>query len=289
MSYLDDGGKVIDTMFGLPDKVGFQGAYDSMKPSYRDRESREMAFPAQYMFKNVPDLGELADPIAYAVEQMDKYNIEKGMLPINTFSPLNEQARDRFPDRFIWDIPIDPNYGMDEVRRIRKLVKEYDVRAVSFFPSGSYPQVAINAKEMYVIYAECIDLDLPIFCNAGVPGPRFPMAPQRTELIDEVCYFFPELKFVMRHGSEPWEDLAVKLMLKWPNLYYSPSAFAPKHYPKAIIDFANTRGADKIMFAGYWPMGLAIERIFAELRQLPFRDHVWPKFLYENAKKLLKL
>ena len=289
MSYLDEGGKVIDTMFGLPDKVGFQGAYDAMKPSYRDRESRDMAFPAQYMFKNVPNFGELADPVAYAVEQMDIYNIEKGMLPINLFSPLNEQARDRFPDRFIWDIPIDPNYGMDEVRRIRKLVKEYDVRAVSFFPSGSYPQVAINSREMYVIYAACIDLDLPVFVNAGVPGPRFPMAPQRTELIDEVCYFFPDLKFVMRHGSEPWEELAVKLMLKWPNLYYSPSAFAPKHYPKAIIDFANTRGADKIMFAGYWPMGLAIDRIFAELRQLPLRDHVWPKFLYENASKLLKL
>ena len=43
MSYLDDGGKVIDTMFGLPDKVGFQGAYDSMKLSYRDRESRDGA------------------------------------------------------------------------------------------------------------------------------------------------------------------------------------------------------------------------------------------------------
>ncbi len=35
----------------------------------------------------------------------------------------------------------------------------------------------------------------------------------------------------------------VKLMLKWPNLYYSTSAFAPKHYPKAIIDYANSRGA----------------------------------------------
>ena len=45
MSYLDEGGKVIDTMFGLPDKVGFQGAYDAMKPSYRDRESREMGEP----------------------------------------------------------------------------------------------------------------------------------------------------------------------------------------------------------------------------------------------------
>lgn len=59
-----------------------------------------------------------------------------------------------------------------------------------------------------------------------------------------VCWFFPEFKVVMRHGAEPWTDLAVKLMLKWPNLFYSTSAFAPKYYPKAIIDYANTRGAD---------------------------------------------
>ena len=56
--------------------------------------------------------------------------------------------------------------------------------------------------------------------TAGVPGPRVPMADQKVELIDEVCWFFPELKFVMRHGAEPWEALAVKLMLKWPGLHY---------------------------------------------------------------------
>jgi predicted TIM-barrel fold metal-dependent hydrolase len=289
MSYLDEGGKVIDTMFGLPDKKGFRGAYEALKVGYRDRESREFAFPAEYMFKDVPNIENIADPVAYTVEQMNKYNIERGVIPINTFSDLHEQARDRFPDRFVFDIPIDPNFGMDEVRRIRQLTKEFDVRAVSFFPSGSYPQVAINDKQMYVFYAACIDLDLPILVNAGVPGPRFPMAPQMVERIDEVCWFFPELKFVMRHGAEPWEALAAKLMLKYPNLYYSTSAFAPKHYPKAIIQFANTRGADKIMFAGYFPMGLSLERIFSELRDVPFKDNVWPKFLYENAKRVFRL
>jgi hypothetical protein len=67
------------------------------------------------------------------------------------------------------------------------------------------------------------------------------------------------------------------------------SAFAPKYYPKAIIDYANTRGADKVMYAGYFPMGLSLERIFTELPQVPFRDHVWPKFLRENAMRVLKL
>ena len=43
---------------------------------------------------------------------------------------------------------------------------------------------------------------------------------QKVEYIDEVMYDFPELVFVTRHGCEPWEDLAVKLMLKWPGLHY---------------------------------------------------------------------
>ena len=30
-------------------------------------------------------------------------------------------------------------------------------------------------------------------------------------------------------------------------------------------------------------------RIFDEMDRVPFKDHVWPKFLYDNAAKLLKL
>ena len=104
-----------------------------------------------------------------------------------------------------------------------------------------------------------------------------------------MCWFFPELKVVMRHGAEPWDALAVKLMLKWPNLYYSTSAFAPRYYPQTIIDYANTRGADKVMYAGYFPMGLSLERIFSELPNVPFKDDVWPKFLRENAVRVFGL
>jgi predicted TIM-barrel fold metal-dependent hydrolase len=78
-------------------------------------------------------------------------------------------------------------------------------------------------------------------------------------------------------------------MLKWPNLYYSTSAFAPKHYPQAIIDYANTRGADKIIYAGYFAVGLTYERIWSDMPNVPFKDEVWPKFLRENAVKLLGL
>jgi len=36
-------------------------------------------------------------------------------------------------------------------------------------------------------------------------------------------------------------------------------------------------------------MGLSLDKIFSEMDNVPFRDEVWPKFLGENARKLLKL
>ena len=107
--------------------------------------------------------------------------------------------------------------------------------------------------------------------------------------LDEVCYDFPELVLVTRHGGEPWQALLVKLMLKWPGLHYSTSAFAPKHFPREIIDYANTRGADKIIYAGYFPMGLSLDRIFNDMPKVAFKDEVWPKFLHDNAARVLKV
>jgi predicted TIM-barrel fold metal-dependent hydrolase len=178
---------------------------------------------------------------------------------------------------------------MDAVRSIAKHFETWNIRAVSMFPAGTFPQVAINDKKMYPIYAKCVELGLPVFVCAGVPGPRLKFAPQRVELIDEVCYDFPDLVFVTRHGCDPWTDLAVKLMLKWPNLHYSTSAWAPRYYPKPIIDFANTRGADKVIYAGYFPMGLSLERIMTEMPDVGFKDEVWPKFLRHNAERVLGL
>ena len=118
--------------------------------------------------------------------------------------------------------------------------------------------------------------------------PRVPFEAQHVKLIDDVkCNDFPDLRFVTRHGCEPWEELAVKLTLKWPNLFYSTSAFAPKYYPKSIIDYANTRGAEKVLYAGYFPMGIHIDTIFEQLPNVPFRDHVWSQFLRENAMRVL--
>ena len=278
---------VIDTMIGFPHEGSAQ--YDFIRKQTKDRESKEsFEFPVEYMFKDVPKGLPTDDPVSLVLQQMDRFGIEKAMIGVSEDSAA--LALKTFPDRFIPSGAIaDPNDVMGSVNAIRRDYEQYGIRATSVFPAGTFPQVPIDDPKMYPIYATCVDLGIPIFVCAGVPGPRVPFAPQEVSRIDVVMFDFPELVFVTRHGCEPWEDLAVKLMLKWPNLYYSTSAFAPKYYPKAIIDYANTRGADKVLYAGYFPMGLSLERIFTELPNVALKDDVWPKFLYGNAARILGL
>lgn len=279
---------VIDLMLAIPgdDSSTF---YDWIKPLLMDRESHDLfSMPAQYMFKDIPDTSNKGDAIAYTLAQMDKHGIERAMIGLG-FSDLQEQALREHPDRFFASYEANPNRGMDEVRKIVAMHEEFDIKAVTAAPAMICPPVPVNDKKWYPIYAKLVELDIPFCPCMGVPGPRVPFGPQKVELLDEVLWFFPELRVVTRHGCEPWTDVAWKMMLKYPNLYYMTSAFAPKHYPPDIIDFANKRGSGQVMYAGYFPMGLSLDRIFSEMPDVPFRDEVWPKFLRENAIKVFKL
>ncbi|XOV89095.1 MAG: amidohydrolase family protein [Pseudomonadota bacterium] len=277
---------IIDTMIGFPAEDF--AMYDFIREQLKD-SSAKFDFPVEYMFKQVPKAlyGSTKDPVSLTLNEMDKYGIEMGLIGVG--GEVSRKALKQHPDRFIPQGSVDPNRGMEGVRDMVRQYEEFGVRSFGAFNAGYNPQVGISDARMYPIYAKCVELDLPIFSCAGVPGPRFPLWPQKVELIDQVMYDFPELVFVTRHGCEPWEDLAIKLMLKWPNLYYSTTAFAPKHYPEAIVKYANTRGADKIIYGGYFPMGLSLERIMSDMASLPLKDEVWPRFLRDNARKVLKL
>ena len=276
---------IVDTMIGFPANDFSQ--YDFIRKQLKDG-STDLDFPVEYMFKNVPkELYGNKDPISVTLHEMDRFGVEIGL--IGAGGDVSRKALQTYPDRFVAQGGVDPNKGKDGIRSMVRQYEEFGVCSFGAFNSGFDPQVGIDDELMYPIYDKCVELDVPIFSCAGVPGPRLPMWPQHVERIDKVMYDFPELVFVTRHGCEPWVDLAVKLMLKWPNLYYSTSAFAPKYYPKEIIDYANTRGADKVIYAGYFPIGLSLERIMKDMQNVTFKDEVWPKFLRENARKVLKI
>jgi predicted TIM-barrel fold metal-dependent hydrolase len=280
---------IVDTMIGFAEDPA--QLYAKLRAALRDQESQGFEMPAQYMFKDVPNkaVDPGADPVALTLHEMDRFGVDVGLISLSSNQEVASRAITQHPERFVASWTVDPNEGMAGVRKLVEAHERWGVRAVATYPHMVQPQVAIDAPLAYVVYGKCVELGLPVFVTAGIAGPRVPSMCQHVERIDQVMYDFPDLVFVMRHGAEPWVDLAVKLMLKWPNLHYSTTAFAPRYYPPAIVEYANTRGADKVLYGGYFPAGLTLDRIMGELPDVPFRDEVWPKFLGDNARRILGL
>jgi predicted TIM-barrel fold metal-dependent hydrolase len=253
-------------------------AAERTRPEYLKTVARDYFRREEEIFRGTP-LDEM-------VALMEAEGIEKGLLTIDASDPgrYAEMAA-KYPGRFLLSAVIDPAQGMEAVRTIERLIREYDVRLIRMIPFLiNRPP---NDKVYYPVYAKCIELGVPVSVNTGIPGPPMPAEPQRPLHLDEVCLFFPELTLFMAHGADPWWGEAIRLLLKYPNLYMMTSAYLPKYLPEELIHFMNTRGQDKVLFATDFPF-LPFDRAVGTARELPFREGVLEKYLRENALNLFR-
>ena len=105
---------VVDLMIAFPPT---QRSVDdfSFRPLLKDEGSAGMQFPAEYMFKHLPDnISEEQDPVEATLAEMDKYGVAIGLVGIG--SEAAERAIREHPDRFAASIHIDPNKITPTVR-----------------------------------------------------------------------------------------------------------------------------------------------------------------------------
>lgn len=240
------------------------------------------------LFKGLKERRERGTTLPQLIDEMDAAGVERAVLCAGYGGrdnlPWMTDAIARYPDRFTGSLVTDPREGMAAVQQLEDAVKDSGVRMARVLALET--QLPYDHATYYPIYAKCAELGIPVGVNVGIPGPRVPGRHQHPMSLDEVCYFFPELTVVMSHGGDPWTDMCVKLMSKWPNLYYMSSAYSPKYLPEPIIDYANRRGADKVMWASDYPI-LDFERCRKEILDLDFRDEERRhKFAYDNARKM---
>lgn len=247
------------------------------RPEWLERVAAEYFKRADVMFED--------DQLDDLVATMDRLGVERAIVSTQAAAPKAHAlsfpaAR---PDRFALSASVDPRRGMPALRELEAIVRNEPVVLARAFPFMT--GLAPNDRAYYPLYAKCIELDLPISINTGIPGPPAPGMVQHPMHLDDVCLFFPELKLVMAHGADPWWREAFRLMLKYPNLHLMTSAFAPKYFPPELLQFMNTRGKDRILFASDHPV-LSMERCVTEAWALDLRDGVLDKFLYANAARL---
>ncbi len=264
--------RAIDCWLNVP--VGFA----SYRPEFLVRVARDY-------FKREQEIFEPA-PLPDLLRQMEESGVERAIITMDASNPEPfDEIVQAFPGKFLCSAVVDPTHGMETLRLIERLATKHALGLVRIVPFlVNRPP---NDKSYYPVYAKCIELGLPISINTGIPGPPMPAEPQRPLYLDEVCLFFPELTVVMAHGADPWWGEAIRLLLKYPNLYMMTSAYAPKYLPAELIQFMNTRGTQKVLFASDHPV-LSFERCLREAEALPFREGVLEQYLRGNALRVFR-
>jgi len=253
------------------------GMGSAERPAYLVRVAEDYFKRTEQIFRDIS--------VSEMLETMDRLGVEKSILSLRAETPSAQVLAfcEAHPERFVLAAYVDPRRGMPALRELEGLCRNQPVvvaRAVPFMIN-----LPPDDRAYYPLYAKCIELELPISVNTGIPGPPAPGRCQDPIYLDEVCLFFPELKLVMAHGADPWWAVAIRLMLKYANLYLMTSAYAPRFFPPELIHFMNTRGQDKILFASDHPV-LSMDRCIKEAQELDLREGVLDKFLYANAEKV---
>ena len=123
--------------------------------------------------------------------------------------------------------------------RIRELAQHPCFAMVRVMPLAT--QVPTNDARHYPVYQVCEELGVPVAINAGIPGPRVRSRVQHPELLEDVLIDFPDLVVIVAHMGHPYEELLMNYMRKWPNLYVSCTAYAPRYMDPALVSFMNTK------------------------------------------------
>lgn len=191
------------------------------------------------------------------------------------------------PDLFVGVASVDIMKPMSAVRELRRAVKDLGLRALRILPWlwGLPP----NDRRYYPLYAECIELGIPFCLQVGHAGPLCPSEPGRPiPYLDEVAVDFPELVIVGGHIGYPWTEEMIALCTKYENVHIDTSAYKPKRYPAALVDYMKRHGRKKVLFGSNFPMVMPGDCL-AQVDDLGLDDEAKALFLGGNAARVFGL
>jgi predicted TIM-barrel fold metal-dependent hydrolase len=226
--------------------------------------------------------------VAQLLGVMDELGVATGILTpgLDAHAVKSLEVADAHPGRFlVAGVLLDPARPGRNVRRIRDLAEHPRFSMVRVTPLTS--QVAIDDARHYPVYQVCEELGIPVGINVGIPGPRVRSNVQHPERLEPVLIDFPDLVIIGAHMGHPYEELLMNYMRKWPNLFLSCTAYAPRYFDPALVKFMNTSAYRGRVIWGSDEPWFPMRRSLDEARALPLDDDALALFLGGTARRLL--
>jgi predicted TIM-barrel fold metal-dependent hydrolase len=235
------------------------------------------------------------------LKKMDKAGIERSLLIAvragdlrvrGSFEVPYEMVAEicrQYPDRFSGLAGVDPTRGMQGLRDLESGVKDFGFVGAHWYPH--WFAMPPNAPLIYPYYAKCCELDIPIMMQVGhnlvyQKDRRLPSV-AKPILLDQVAIDFPELALIGIHIGVPWTEEMISMCWKHENVFTAGDAYAPKHWPKSYVHYANSYGKEKVLFGTDWPV-IDPERAVNDVAELGLKPEAHKLMMRDNAMRVFK-
>ena len=233
-------------------------------------------------------------PTEMTVGAMDMAGVSQGMLaawwapegPLISNELVHEIVQ-KHPGRFHGVAAVDLRAPMQGVRELRRCVEEWNFKALRIIQwLWALPP---TDRLYYPLYAECVNLGIPVCLQVGHTGPLCPSETGRPiPYIDQIAIDFPELVIVGGHIGYPWTQEMIAVATKHENVYIDTSAYTAKRYPPELVQYMRGHGRKKVLFGTNFPM-IAPDKCLADLDALDLDDEARALFLHQNAERVFGL
>jgi hypothetical protein len=233
-------------------------------------------------------------PLEFTIGAMDQAGVRRGLIcawwgpqgPLITNDEVASWVA-RFPDRLAGMAAVNLYQPMAAVRELRRCVHEHGFKALRIVQW--LWNLTPNDRRFYPLYAECIELGIPVCLQVGHTGPLCPSEPGRPiPYLDEVALDFPELVVVGGHVGYPWTQEMIAVATKYPNVYIDTSAYKAKRFPPELIAYMRAHGRRKVLFGTNYPM-ITPQMALEGLDGLGLDEEARRLFLYGNAQRIFSL
>lgn len=196
-----------------------------------------------------------------------------------------EALTNKYPGRIYGLADYDPFNIRASLEKVEKDCTERGYKGVYIHIYGY--DIGLDHRKMYPLYALCEGLNIPVSMQIGHVLEAMPSEHGRPLQLDRIACDFPDLTLVGTHTGWPWVDEALAVITKWPNVYLSTSAWLPKYFSPALLQFMKSRvGSEKILFGSN---GLSWERYLEQFHGLGLRDDTVRAMLVDNPARVFKV
>jgi predicted TIM-barrel fold metal-dependent hydrolase len=252
-------------------------------------------------------LSRFQDPFCdQLVEQMDGAGIDHAVLLLADFTYALRDSKltiaemlarhiavsRRHPNRFSIFAGVDPRWGRDGISLFEDAVARGDVHGLKVYPPCGF---TASDKDLRPFYEICSQHGLPVLVHIGATSPVLDFELARPIHIDKAAREFPQVDFILAHGSVHYPDECAMMCSHRPNVYLDVSGYEVSELHNLRHLFS--RGVNhKVLFGTDWPLFRLKGKQKDFVSMLVDSNEVFPPamsqaemewFFFRNARRIL--